>query len=474
MTYYPLFADLTDRHVVVVGGGEVATRKTLALLKAQANVSVVAPTLNDELYALHNEQAIDWQAESYNKKQLNTAFLVIAATDDNTLNQQIFNDAEAQHTLVNVVDNQPLCSFIVPAVIDRSPIQIAITSGGTAPVLARLLRQRLEAELPQHLGKLAVLAGRFRHRVKKQLKTLTERRRFWETLFANPTLSHQLASNQEKSAETTLIKQLTGHQPKQGEVTLVGAGPGSSDLLTLGGLQAIQAADVVLYDALVSDEVMELVRRDAERIHVGKRAGKHHVIQEKTNDLLVHFAQQGKRVVRLKGGDPFIFGRGGEECQVLVRHGIDFRVIPGVTAAAGATAYAGIPLTHRDYAQSAVFITGHCQARNAIDWQALARSHQTLVIYMGTLRAKVIAQQLQQYGRAADTPIAVISKATTPEQSTFIGQLTELTELSENAPRPALIVIGEVVALHKELTWFNQSVHDTAIPSVGILNKKIS
>lgn len=459
MEYFPLFAHLKNRPVVVVGGGEVAARKTQALLKAHAKVRVIAPEsyaeLHPELQALYKKQSIEWKQEKYHKKHIESAYLVIAGTNDRALNQQIFDDGEKQHTFVNVVDNQPLCSFIVPAVIDRSPLQIAISSAGTAPVLARLLRQKLEAELPLHLGKLAALAGRFRQCVKQQLRTLTERRRFWENLFVDNTLSHQLACGKDNDAEATLLSRLEQHCPKQGEVVLVGAGPGSADLLTLGGLQAIQAADVVLHDALVSDEVLALIRRDAEQIHVGKRAGNHQVIQNKTNELLVHFAKQGKRVVRLKGGDPFIFGRGGEECQVLARHGIHFRIVPGVTAAAGATAYAGIPLTHRDYAQSAVFITGHSETRNAVDWQALALTNQTLVIYMGTLQAEAIAEQLQQYGRAADTPVAVISKATTSAQSTSVGVLAELSQLAEHAPRPALLVIGEVVALRDELAWFD-------------------
>lgn len=469
MKYYPLFADLNNRCVVVVGGGEVATRKTDMLLKAGARVRVIAQHLHAELQMLVDNKQIKWIAENYHAKWLDGAFLVIAGTDDNALNAQVFADAEAQSTLVNVVDNQPLCSFIVPAVIDRSPIQIAISSAGTAPVLARLLRQKLEAEIPQHIGKFAALAGRFRDRVKYQLKTLTKRRHFWENLFADNAINHALANNQDAHAEQQLIDKLNDYQAHQGEVTLVGAGPGNADLFTLGGLQAVQAADVVLYDALVSNDVLNLVRRDAEKIYVGKRAQNHHVAQEKTNDLLLKYAKAGKRVVRLKGGDPFIFGRGGEECQLLAQHGINFRIIPGITAAAGATAYAGIPLTHRDYAQSAVFITGNLKTpssdknSNPIDWQALALSHQTVVIYMGTLKASEIAIQLQAHGRDKNTPVAVISNGTRNNQSTQVGQLSELPTLAKDAPRPALIVIGEVVSLREEIAWFGEATNEIII-----------
>ncbi|MGY0399794.1 MAG: siroheme synthase CysG [Ostreibacterium sp.] len=457
MNYYPLFADLRGRRVTVVGGGDISARKVSALIRAGADVKVVALDLHPELTNLHQNNDIEWLAGEYAAHYLDKTFLVIAATNDEVLNQRIYDDAEARHTLVNVVDNQPLCSFIVPAVIDRSPLQIAISSAGSAPVLARLLRQKLEAEIPQYLGRFAALAGRFRQRVKTQLKTLTERRRFWEQLFADSLLHHHLSRYDEKAAETALIEQLAGHQTKKGEVTFVGAGPGNVDLMTLGGLQAIQAADIVLYDALVSEEILMLVRRDAEKINVGKRARKHQVIQENINNLLVDYANQGRRIVRLKGGDSFVFGRGGEECQVLAKAGINFRIVPGITAAVGATAYAGIPLTHRHYAQTAVFITGHCRVQgDSIDWRTLALSHQTLVIYMGTIRSADITEQLIKHGRAVDTPVAVISHGTMTKQQTQIGELKSLPTLASQAPRPALIIIGEVVSLRDELHWFGE------------------
>ena len=291
--------------------------------------------------------------------------------------------------------------------------------------------------------------------MKAKLTSVTERRRFWEKMFSGR-FANLIKNQQQAQAEQELAEQLESNY-QGGLVSLVGAGPGDAGLLTLNGLQEIQQADVVLYDALVSDEILSLIRRDAERIFVGKRANGCSVAQEETNQLLLTLAQQGKRVVRLKGGDPFVFGRGGEELEVLAQHQIPFSVVPGITAGIGATAYAGIPLTHRDYAQSAIFVTGHRKAdASDIEWQTLARSHQTLVIYMGTLKAQVIAERLQQYGRAANTPVAIISQGTQLTQKTAIGTLTNLAELAEKAETPALIVVGEVVKLHEQLAWFGE------------------
>ena len=449
MNYLPLFADLTGRPVLVVGGGSVAARKIGLLLKANAQVRIVARQLNEELSELERQNKVLWIAKEFNAEQMRTVMLVIAATNDEILNHRIFYLAESQHKLVNVVDDQPHCSFIFPSIIDRNPIQIAISSGGKAPVLARLLREKLEALLPQHLGKIAEISGKWRDQVKAKLTSVTERRRFWEKMFSGR-FANLVKNQQEVQAE-----QESNYQG--GFVSLVGAGPGDAGLLTLNGLQEIQQADVVLYDALVSDEILSLIRRDAERIFVGKRANGRSVAQEETNQLLLTLAQQGKRVVRLKGGDPFVFGRGGEELEVLAQHQIPFSVVPGITAGIGATAYAGIPLTHRDYAQSAIYVTGHRKAdASDIEWQTLARSHQTLVIYMGTLKAQVIAERLQQYGRAANTPVAIISQGTQLTQKTAIGTLENLAELAEKAETPALIVVGEVVKLHEQLAWFGE------------------
>lgn len=459
MNYFPIFANLAGRPVLVVGGGAVAARKISLLLKAGAEVRVAAKHLNAELSALAAENKILWLAEEFRAEHIRTVFLIIAASSDQALNRRVFHLAESCQKPVNVVDDRDHCSFIFPSVIDRNPVQIAVSSSGSAPVLARLLRERLEALLPPSLGDIAEISGRWRDAVKGKLKSVTERRRFWEKQF-NGRFAALVKNRQNTLAERELAGQLeqSRQNDQGGSVSLVGAGPGDAGLLTLKGLQEIQQADVVLYDALVSDGILSLVRRDAERIFVGKRARGDRTPQEDTNALMVRLAREGRRVVRLKGGDPFVFGRGGEELEVLARHHIPFSVVPGITAAVGATAYAGIPLTHRDYAQSAVFVTGHRKADAPdIEWQTLARSRQTLVIYMGTLKAALIAERLQQYGRPPDTPAAVISHGTQSTQSTAIGTLANLARLAENAPKPALIVVGEVVELHEKLAWFGEN-----------------
>lgn len=467
MNYFPIFANLAGRPVLVVGGGAVAARKISLLLKAGAEVRVAAKHLNAELSALAAENKILWLAEEFRAEHIRTVFLIIAASSDQALNRRVFHLAESCQKPVNVVDDRDHCSFIFPSVIDRNPVQIAVSSSGSAPVLARLLRERLEALLPPSLGDMAEISGRWRDAVKGKLKSVTERRRFWEKQF-NGRFAALVKNRQNTLAERELAGQLeqSRQNDQGGSVSLVGAGPGDAGLLTLKGLQEIQQADVVLYDALVSDGILSLVRRDAERIFVGKRARGDRTPQEDTNALMVRLAREGRRVVRLKGGDPFVFGRGGEELEVLARHHIPFSVVPGITAAVGATAYASIPLTHRDYAQSAVFVTGHRKADAPdIEWQTLARSRQTLVIYMGTLKAALIAERLQQYGRPPDTPAAVISHGTQSTQSTAIGTLANLARLAENAPKPALIVVGEVVELHEKLAWFGENAKKESNPA---------
>ncbi|QGY30323.1 siroheme synthase CysG [Pantoea cypripedii] len=457
MDYLPLFADLKNRPVLVVGGGDIAARKIELLRRAGAHVRVTARKLGHELQALHEIAAIEWIAQTFDAEQLEGVFLVIAATDNNALNSQVFDAANARHKLVNVVDDQPKCSFIFPSIVDRSPLVVAISSSGTAPVLARLLREKIEALLPANLGQMATVAGQWREKVKQRYQQMSERRRFWERAF-NGLFASQMAAGNVNEARRTLDRELENDSDNAGEITLVGAGPGDAGLLTLRGLQVMQLADVVLYDHLVSDEVLELVRRDADRICVGKRAGAHSVSQEETNQLLVKLALEGKRVVRLKGGDPFIFGRGGEELQAAKAAGIPFQVVPGITAAAGATAYAGIPLTHRDHAQSVLFITGHCRAdSNGIDWPSLARARQTLAIYMGTVKAAEIAAGLIEHGRDPATPVAVIGRGTRQDQQVLTGTLAQLEALAATAPTPALLVIGEVVNLHGQLAWFQHS-----------------
>lgn len=456
MSHYPIFADLHGRAVLLAGAGKVAERKAESLLKAGAVVRVVAQKLNPAFQAWQSEGRIIWLGGVFHDFYLDDVFLAVAATDDHGFNQRIFHAAETRGKFCNTVDTAGLCSYIVPAIIDRSPIQIAISSGGTSPVLARKWRQIIETLLPLHTGKMAAIAGKWRSRVKEKIDGMEHRRRFWEHLF-DSRFSTLTAQGNLDAAEAELSAQLDGYRPAKGEVVLVGAGPGDAGLLTIHALQAIQAADIVLYDALVSDEILGMVRKDAEKISVGKRAGCHHVQQEETNQLLVTYALQGLRVVRLKGGDPFVFGRGSEEAQVLHEAGVPYRIVPGVTAALGATAYAGIPLTHRDCAQSALFVTGHSKHDgDQPDWRTLALSRQTLAIYMGTLRASVIAEKLIEYGRSENTPVAVISNGTLPNQSVQTGRLKDLPQMAENAPRPALMIIGEVVTLRDELKWFQE------------------
>ncbi|WP_239006596.1 siroheme synthase CysG [Lelliottia sp. RWM.1] len=430
----PLFAALKDRPVLVVGTGEIADRKIAFLQRAGAKVEVVT-------------------GSEFEESQLDHVVLVIAATEDRALNQRVSDAAHARHRLVNVVDDQPLCSFIFPSIVDRSPLIVAISSGGTAPVLARLLREKIEALLPTSLGRVAEKASDWRNHLKARLTSVTERRRFWERVFRGRFAS-LIQSGNEAAAQQVLEDELE-NPGNGGEIILVGAGPGDAGLLTLRGLQILQDADVVFYDHLVSDGVRELIRRDAEQICVGKRAGEHSVPQHETNQMLVAAAKEGKTVVRLKGGDPFIFGRGGEELQAAAAAGVPFQVVPGITAASAVTAYAGIPLTHRDYAQCVTFVTGHYKADSTpFDWSHLAQSRQTLAIYMGTMKAADISEQLIQHGREATTPVAVISRGTRVDQHVATGTLQDLAKLAQDAPMPALIVVGEVVQLHSTLAWF--------------------
>ena len=470
MEYLPIFAEVKDRPVLVIGGGEIAARKITFLLRAEAKVQIVAETLIPELAEKVEREEIQWRATVFEEQQLDDVFLVIAATEDDELNQRVYVAANARYRLVNVVDNQALCSFVFPSIVDRSPLLVAISSSGKAPVLSRILREKIEALLPTNLGRLAETASYWRHHIKTHLKTTAERRRFWERVFTGRFASLMLAGNKDE-AEKALEDELRQPEKRPGEIILVGAGPGDAGLLTLRGLQALQQADVVFYDNLVTPEVRELVRRDAETICVGKSAAGVSVPQQEINRLLLEAAKTGKTVIRLKGGDPFIFGRGGEELQAAAEEGIPFQVVPGVTAAAGATAYAGIPLTHRDYAQSVTFITGHFGAENSpLDWARLAQSGQTLAIYMGSLKAAEISAQLIANGRGGDTPVAVISRGTRADQQTKTGTLQQLENLAKDAPMPALLVVGEVVQLHQQLAWFQHSSSSDAFKA-SVVNR---
>ena len=457
MDYLPIFCRLDNKPVLLVGGGEVAQRKARLLLDAGAQLTVVAPELDPELAELAANGSIEWLAGEFAPAQLAGKWLVVAATDRREVNALVYQSANQARIFANVVDDPKRSSFIMPSIIDRSPLMVAISSGGKAPVLARLLREKLEAMLPQHLGAVAAFAGSLRDRVKTRFATMGERRRFWERLLGADRLGQALARGDHASANQLADSLFADESQTAGEVVLVGAGPGDPGLLTLHALRQMQQADVVVYDRLVSDEVMALVRRDAKRIFVGKQAGNHCVPQEGINQLLLEEAKKGQRVVRLKGGDPFIFGRGGEELETLVGSGIGFQVVPGITAASGCAAYAGIPLTHRDHAQSVRFVTAHGKGgAQDLDWPLLAKDKQTLVFYMGLSSCATIREQLLAHGKGGDTPVALIERGTQPSQRVIRGTLDQLPALAIGVESPALIMVGSVVTLADSLAWFGQ------------------
>lgn len=454
MDHLPIFCQLRERACLLVGGGDVAERKARLLMDAGARLTVNSLTFVPQFHVWANEGMLTLVEGDFDESLLDPCWLVIAATDDEAVNQQVSEAAESRRIFCNLVDAPKQASFIMPSIIDRSPLMVAVSSGGTSPVLARLLREKLESILPQHLGHVASYAGKLRRRVKDHFASVAERRRFWEKLFVNDRLAQSLA-NQDSAAVEGITEQLLAEPlDHRGEVVLVGAGPGDPGLLTLKGLQQIQQADVVVYDRLVSDDIMNLVRRDADRVFVGKRAGYHCVPQEEINQILLREAQQGKRVVRLKGGDPFIFGRGGEELETLCHAGVPFSVVPGITAASGCSAYSGIPLTHRDYAQSVRLVTGHLKTGGELDWANLAAEKQTLVFYMGLNQAATIQQKLIEHGMEVDMPVALVENGTSVKQRVVSGVLTQLGELAQQVDSPALIIVGRVVGLRDKLKWF--------------------
>ncbi|ELQ6241258.1 siroheme synthase CysG [Cronobacter sakazakii] len=455
MDHLPIFCQLRHRACLLVGGGDVAERKARLLLEAGAALTVNALAFAPQFEAWAKQGMLRLVQGEFNAILLDDCWLAIAATDDDAVNNQVSEAAEARRIFCNVVDAPKQASFIMPSIIDRSPLMVAISSGGTSPVLARLLREKLEALLPQHLGKVAGYAGQLRRRVKQTFASMSERRRFWEKFFVNDRLAQSLANDDEQAVTRITETLLSEPLDDRGEVVLVGAGPGDPGLLTLKGLQQIQQADIVVYDRLVSDEIMNLVRRDADRVFVGKRAGYHCVPQEEINQILLREAQRGKRVVRLKGGDPFIFGRGGEELETLCDAGIPFSVVPGITAASGCSAYAGLPLTHRDYAQSVRLITGHLKNGGEFDWHNLAAEKQTLVFYMGLNQAAAIQEKLIEHGMDPQMPVALVENGTSVKQRVVAGVLTELGALAQRVESPSLIIVGRVVALRDKLNWFS-------------------
>lgn len=458
MEFLPVFLDIKGKPCAVIGGGEVAARKVSMLLNAGGKVTVVAPELCPTLKRQSDNGEIRHVQSRFAPAHLDEAIIVIAATDDREINKQVSAVAKSHRLPVNVVDDPDYCSFIMPSIIDRSPVLIAISTGGSSPVLARLLRARLETLIPGAYGRLATLAEKFRVKVKEHFAESSQRRIFWEGVFQGP-IAEMVFAGRDEQASVALSKAIAGSSdtPPQGEVYLVGGGPGNPDLLTFRALRLMQQADVVVYDNLVTPPVLEMTRRDADRIFVGKQRANHAMRQEEINELLVKLAKEGKRVLRLKGGDPFIFGRGGEEIETLTANRIPFQVVPGITAASGVSSYAGIPLTHRNYAQACVFVTGHLKDGTMnLDWDMLARPNQTVVIYMGLLGLPVLCKQLVAHGLPPDTPAAIVQQGTTPSQKVVTGTLNTLPQLATDAQLkpPTLIIVGKVVSLQAKLAWF--------------------
>jgi len=459
MKYLPIFLDIKDKYCLLVGGGGIAVRKAELLLKAGAKVRLVAKKLCTSMFTLQQQYDFDCSVRGFVESDLENVDLVIAATNDRELNAHISSLTEAKHIPVNVVDNPELCSFIMPSIVDRDPVQIAISTGGTSPVLARLLRSRFESTIPAAYGELAKLADGCRDKVKAAFPNVEERRIFWESILEGSVAEYVFSGRVDDAREllNDLIKTSSANPDYKGEVYLVGAGPGDPDLLTFKALRLMQKCDVVIYDRLVSEPILDMVRRDAEKIYAGKSRAQHSISQENINQLLVRLAQEGKRVLRLKGGDPFVFGRGGEEIGELIENNIDFQVVPGITAASGCTTYAGIPLTHRDHSQACIFVTGHRKEDNSdLNWEMLSHSNQTVVFYMGLDNVKRICDSLKTHGRKESTPAALIEKGTTSVQRVFIGDLNTLPDIVErnDVRAPTLIVVGEVVELHKKLHWY--------------------
>lgn len=459
MQYLPLFLKVRGQQCLVVGGGVVAARKAALLLRAGAQVKVVALELHEQLQALAKREVISVQQGPFSEAEMKGARLVIAATDDNSLNEQVYQMAKAHGILVNVADCPQRCDFILPSIVDRSPVVVAVSSGGASPVLARLLRARLETLIPQSYARLAQFAARYRGRVKQCIVEASARRIFWEKVLQG-SIAERIFAGQEREAERALETALVNGEPSQGEVYLVGAGPGDPDLLTFRALRLMQQAEVVFYDRLVSPEVLDLVRREAECIYVGKKRAWHAVRQEEINTMLVAYAKEGKRVLRLKGGDPFIFGRGGEEIATLAAEKIPFQVVPGITAASGCACYAGIPLTHRDYAHACLFVTGQLKAgRLNLNWPSLVQPQQTIVVYMGLAGLEILCQELISHGMSSAMPAALVQRGTTAQQRVLTGTLATLPDLvaGEKIHAPTLVIIGEVVRLYPQLAWFNPS-----------------
>ncbi|WP_137702297.1 siroheme synthase CysG [Marimonas lutisalis] len=472
MDNLPIFLGITGKKVVVDGGETVAARRVERALSAGAHVEVFDPHPTQELELLLDHPNVTHHPRLPTRDDIRGAMVVWGASEDDERDQRLYQWTREEGCLTNIADNPPMCDFITPSIVDRSPIVIAISTGGVAPVIGRILRARIESTLPAAFGRMADFVGGFRDRIAAIFEDGRDRRHFWERMIEGPAGDFYLAGEEDRATrqiEQDLHDAATGKTKPVGEVYLVGAGPGDPDLLTFRALRLMQRADVVLYDRLIGDEILSLVRRDAERIYVGKAPSNHTMSQEEISDLMVKLAREGNRVLRLKGGDPFIFGRGGEEIEVLAKAGIGFQVVPGITAAAGCGAYAGIPLTHRGHAQSCVFVTAHGRGGVlGLDWEAMVRPGQTVAIYMGLSSLDALVEGFEARGVDMTTPVAVIENGTRPDQRVVTGTLTDIDDRVDEAKLkgPAMIIVGSVVTLRDILNWgADDEVHEMSLAS---------
>ena len=458
MDYLPIFLAVKGEPCLLVGGSPAAEPKARLLLRAGARLVVVATSLTPELREVTAEAGVTWHRRAFLDGDLDGMRLVVVAANDDALARSVAEAAKRRGIPVNAVDRRSLCSFILPSILDRSPLVAAVSTGGAAPILARILRARLETIIPAQFGRLARFLGEIRPEVLRRITDSKMRRRFFEGVVDGP-IGEQVLAGREEDARARIASVIADHESAgtSGEVYLVGAGPGDPDLLTFRALRLMQKADVVVYDRLVSNAVLDLTRRDAERIYAGKQPGYHAIPQHEINDLLARLALAGKRVLRLKGGDPFIFGRGGEEIETLAALGVPFQVVPGITAASGCAAYAGIPLTHRDHAQSCIFVTGRRKIEeDTLDWDSLVRPNQTVVVYMGLAGLETIFDGLLRHGLAPETPAALIEQGTTAAQVVHTGTVGTLASIIEGkgVRAPTLVIVGDVVRLRDKLDWY--------------------
>jgi uroporphyrin-III C-methyltransferase/precorrin-2 dehydrogenase/sirohydrochlorin ferrochelatase len=457
MESFPVFINLKEKPVTVIGGGDIALRKVKLLIKAGPKITVISRVLCKELKELlmkHNQRMI---IKSFQESDLKNPILIIAATNSPKTNKRISTYAQQNNILINVVDQPKLCTFTMGSIVERDSLVISISSGGKAPVLVRNIREKIETLIPQSYAELVNFSGNLRSIVKKNIQSGMKRRIFWEEFFKSDYIQNFILAPNKLNSRLFNKILLSMKTKKTGEVYLVGAGPGERDLLTIRALHLMQKCDVCIYDNLVSKDILELVRRDADLVYAGKKQDQHTLSQDKINSLLIKFAKQGKRVLRLKGGDPFIFGRGGEEIESLMIHKIPFQVVPGITAASGVASYSGIPLTHRDHAQSCLFLTGHLKDGVIdFDWSKLIVENQTLVIYMGLLSLNELVDNLIKHGMLKKMPIAIIESGTTSKQKVVTGALSNIKSRVSRAKvkSPALIIVGSVVTLRDKLNWF--------------------